>query len=722
MAGRVPTAPKLNASAFLDLLPEAFVRGRCIRLKKDCQPAPSVRRKPGRKPVSKTAQLQVKLDDLVALLRSAAATNGTGSSADALLEHAQSISQAASTRGGRSEQSVSPSTTGHVPCLGGVDDGLTEPSSEPTTSPETTHSQHNGQPAATISQSNHNHAVPISATPLTHDPDPYDMVSHYEAEECLNMFRSHKVKYFHFVHIPECVTAAELREEQPLLWLSIMASNLRSTSRQKALGNQLRAILSDKLLVQHQRSLDILLALLNFLGWLTYHLRLISKPFIGMYSHLAAAVIQDLGIDKSPPKATDSPHPMACMRYHGFVVKHMPSTVRTVAECRALLATWLISASIASFLRRPTTLSWTPHMDDCLRVLEEQAESPLDGVLVHQVMLQRIADQVPGMSVAVDSCSTISQMKNASEFQIRALLIQLDEVKQKLPRDLPDDLALICRLHALHKEAEIHELALYASSSAQRCCGHPLSCKDPPNFTPQSPQTPHGPDLQRINALNACLKITKTWFELILAREARSFHLVSFTISAQISYFIVTLYRLSTLDDPYWDKAMVRQIIDPLAVLDAFCDKFSLVAAEVGIENEKPEMDVWSAGARALKNLKSVWEPVIQRALQTQQEQQQQQRQKQQPGGGGGDFLSASGGNSNGDSFQQGNGTATSTGEGLPSQMTVDATMGDIGGAGGDGLSWENLGFDTITADSYGWIAEMFAPPGWDAAAHYLYQ
>lgn len=39
------------------------------------------------------------------------------------------------------------------------------------------------------------------------------------------------------------------------------------------------------------------------------------------------------------------------------------------------------------------TLAWSPHMQECLEVLEETREDPLDEVLVALVRLQYIADE-----------------------------------------------------------------------------------------------------------------------------------------------------------------------------------------------------------------------------------------------------------------------------------------------------------------------------------------
>lgn len=174
----------------------------------------------------------------------------------------------------------------------------------------------------------------VNASPTSFaELEPHD-ISSLEAEESLHLFRSEKLKYFPFVHIPQSVTAAQLRAESPFLWQSIMASSSKSASRQQALGRQLQNMITEQAFGQHQRSLDILLGTLGFLGWMTYYLG--AQPFMTMYSHAAVAIVQDLGIDRPAPKLNE-PHPMACVRKMDFIIKLSRSPFQTMEEKRAVL-------------------------------------------------------------------------------------------------------------------------------------------------------------------------------------------------------------------------------------------------------------------------------------------------------------------------------------------------------------------------------------------------
>lgn len=93
-----------------------------------------------------------------------------------------------------------------------------------------------------------------------------DMSSH-ESEKCLDDFRVFKLQYFPFVHIPIDMTSVQLQKERPFLWLCIMSISTKSTARQKALGYQVRQSVAQIMLLESEKSIDLLLGLLTFLGW-----------------------------------------------------------------------------------------------------------------------------------------------------------------------------------------------------------------------------------------------------------------------------------------------------------------------------------------------------------------------------------------------------------------------------------------------------------------------
>lgn len=189
------------------------------------------RRNPKKPSVSETAQLKEKVDTLLSLLQtapqaSALAHHSSGQTSDEITLPIPSSEGA----------SVTSAADDHLPGL-------------PVLTPETSGSEGTlgDSPASLLSD-----AIGPSAV---------------EAEQYLTTFNTHKAKYFPFVYISSTVTAQQLRQERPFLWLCVMMIASRSTSQQQVLGSHIQHIIVQKMLLKSEQSIDLLLGLLAFIGW-----------------------------------------------------------------------------------------------------------------------------------------------------------------------------------------------------------------------------------------------------------------------------------------------------------------------------------------------------------------------------------------------------------------------------------------------------------------------
>lgn len=106
--------------------------------------------------------------------------------------------------------------------------------------------------------------TPLTLAILDLDPSPK------EAEESLREFRTKRLPYFPFVHIPFSTTPEKLREERPFLWLCIIAVCAKSISKQTDLYTRIRELVAKKVVAEFERSVDLLLGLLTCIGWLVF--------------------------------------------------------------------------------------------------------------------------------------------------------------------------------------------------------------------------------------------------------------------------------------------------------------------------------------------------------------------------------------------------------------------------------------------------------------------
>lgn len=179
-----------------------FAVHRCHRLQKKCVPAVRVR-KP--KALSKTAQLEQKLDSLMSKLQSK--SDQTALSAGLI----------------HSEQSPSNQST--------------------------------DQGAASISN-------------VTSQNAPFTIFSMAEeGEEFLQAFCRDKLYYLPFIYIPPGTSVQQLKQTSPFLWQCIVAAQIGNSIHQAQIVARIRETAARKLLVDCTKNLDLLQGLLVYVGW-----------------------------------------------------------------------------------------------------------------------------------------------------------------------------------------------------------------------------------------------------------------------------------------------------------------------------------------------------------------------------------------------------------------------------------------------------------------------
>ncbi|WQF80723.1 Putative zn(2)Cys(6) fungal-type DNA-binding domain-containing protein [Colletotrichum destructivum] len=549
---------------------------RCHRLSKTCQPSNPIRRRSKKPPSSRTAQLEEKLDGLVTLLRQSGrpdlpADLGVDFNIPGVIPSSSSTATTKAVREPSSDMRRSSeffSASSHGDGGGGND--RTRADSLPT-------------PTQTASPEGPGYGDELPS------PD--------EAEALFEAFRGQNLKYFPFLNFRATMTAQELRAERPFLWICIMTVASRVSSQQLALGQRVRQIVSQKLVVENERSIDYLLGLLVILGWANHQLG--NKPFMCLFCQIAIGLIFDLGISRDPldglnpflcwkaaqERATQEKTGMVCPTL--YVKSQMP---RTMEQRRAVVAGYLVTSAVASFLGKMDPLRWTSHMDECLQILDEQPESPSDRSLAALVKMQLLKDEAGKLSSRSDAMlEAMDGPKTPMAMYVKVLQTQLQRIIQSLPSELQSTDSIIAQLHCT--ELAIQETALSTKTGA--CV--------PANL----------PDVARLDIFYACLHAVKAWFDHFFTLPPAAYFSIPFLCFAQLSHCTVALYRLSVLEDPVWDRASVRSTIDLIATLDEVGDRFGRVCAEVGLDVDVEDGNAFTKAVKTIKGLRSTWEAAM---------------------------------------------------------------------------------------------------------------
>lgn len=176
----------------------------------------------------------------------------------------------------------------------------------------------------------------------------------HEAEQHLRLFRERFLACFPCVYLRDDMTSLQLRTERPFLWYIIMMVSSQSTPVQFAMGAVWQRIISQKMVVEHEKSMDLLQGLLVFLGWsvsqaclslhrpkgntltqLRSHYHTKDRPYLSVFSQLATSLIYDLALNR----AVGDPTCFSCFKPWGFNLK---AKERTMEERRTVLACFYI--------------------------------------------------------------------------------------------------------------------------------------------------------------------------------------------------------------------------------------------------------------------------------------------------------------------------------------------------------------------------------------------
>ncbi|KFY03620.1 hypothetical protein O988_01359 [Pseudogymnoascus sp. VKM F-3808] len=610
------------------VLPSGPKCERCLRLNKDCQPAPTIRKrkvvkrsKPSTASVaSKTAALEEKLDDLTLILQRSQAAQTTASSLSSRSVTSESSNQLeignfghhnnlvldGNGTGGTAGTNHGPNGRQGVIGLGnfynygklsskpGASTGVAQGdilSSQyaPPTPSESNSSTSNRAPGVTQYFAEDDPAIGCPAqkdnTSLSSIPTNIDPEEMAELEETLETYRTKMAPFFPLVIIDKNVTARELMEERPFLSLVIRAICPKSTAKQAELGVEVRRVLGREMLIEGSKNIDLLLGLLLFASW--GHFYLYHKPIISTVVHLATSVAYDLGLTKPVP--TEPALIMLSYNAQGCP-RNVTAAVRTMEERRSVIGLFLISSVCSCYFQRIEPLRWVPYFEECLQLLEKTKEHPTDLLLVFLTRLQLIKNAI-SRDTSDSVCGGLAGP--SSDIYFKSLQSQLEELKRNIPPELDGNISVQLNIH--HAVLTLHE----------HCLGTGSAKTAPPDPSKT---------LQLAKSLWTCLDATKSWFALFVSADIlplSSYAEMPMAFMAQMAHFIVALYRLSTFECPgvSWDRQLVRQEIDLGVMINVLTEKWGGVPAAAGLDTSGPGVhNIWRLTNRMLKKVASWWE------------------------------------------------------------------------------------------------------------------
>ncbi|EKJ73591.1 hypothetical protein FPSE_06209 [Fusarium pseudograminearum CS3096] len=504
---------------------------------------------------SRTAQLEEKLEDLVTILRAAQPSNGnlqpSNSGESSPLMNSSNMCHLTSRLESLATAAASSSSS------------ETQPRSHP--APHSYGSKSTGD--------SHMHTSPSSIGEDTSSlPEP----TPEEAEVYLRKFKTWLEK-FPCIVLPHDMTAAALRKEKPFLWLCIMNITSMSVEQQIKMKDQVRQEIATRIIINHERSMDCLQGIICYVTWASTTSSP-GKPFIVTFCQMAVLVAYELGLTKAP---VEEQYFTVCFKLWGG--RPAPPRLRTLEERRTVLSLWFLTSVMSSFIGKMETLHWTPHMSDCLDVLEREKRYPSDELLVAFIRYQLVADEAQKLLVR----DVMGDPSPPPTYIFRkSLLAKLQAVRDGLPLNMP--MTHVLQAHALVTEVQVNSVGLFMQNI---------------------------PVNQRIESMYACLRAIRTWYDVFFSIPAEEVAGVPFAVYIQLSQVQIALYRLTTSEDPAWDKEVVRHTADLLVLLDQVIEFFTRIDSVYRMKTSAGEETVFLMGAKIMRNIRNSWEPILSRHL-----------------------------------------------------------------------------------------------------------
>lgn len=255
-------------------------------------------------------------------------------------------------------------------------------------------------PADAVSTSNNSNALERIASNgfLTRAPNPegtgtmqLDIVDRglltmSEAARLLEMYREEFAPHFPLTLIPQEQTAADLRRDQPLLFLAVMAT-ASSKGRPELYTTLSTEVIQDyvsKVLINGQKSLEIVKAINITCAWYHPTDRWSTLKFYE-YSHLASTVAMDIGLGERDSSMV--PRDEADM--------NMGPERLSRERKRTLLGCYAQCAGLSLNLRRPNLFHFSAYMADICREMETSPSAiTLDKTLTAYVRIVNIGEEI----------------------------------------------------------------------------------------------------------------------------------------------------------------------------------------------------------------------------------------------------------------------------------------------------------------------------------------
>ncbi|KAJ0419772.1 hypothetical protein BJY00DRAFT_150533 [Aspergillus carlsbadensis] len=479
---------------------------RCYRLKKQCSPSDSVRRRNSSRTQSmRLAQLESKYESLLALLQQRMPPPGAA---------------------------VGPAT------------------------PQTT------LPSSSAGLMQHGHPSP--SDPLM--PPPSGLPSAYplapddlrNPEEVLALFRDHMLRFCPFIYLPPTVSAQYLQTERPFLWQAICAVTTRSFGEKRIRAHQFKTILAQATVVENRSSIDLLLGVLTYAAW-SYDQFLHMSPTISRLMEIALSIAYDMHLNKRMPP--DS-HVITLLGGRTIRTGLENPDHRSMEEQRGALGCFLLCSIYSTYFTQMDPMRWTTQMEGYLKNIEAHPEHPNDQSLTLLVRLQLLGQRATQARDDHQGPFPIAMF-------LTSWRAQLDVLRNSLPVVHPNKDLLILHLHYIELGIHTSAFVPQGSLETPTTSPIPATPATTTHTTTPPTLPSSASSWEKIECMRGTLAAIQSWIETFYRIPPTDYPSTPMVLWTQFARALVNLYRLSTYTDPQWNPEVVTQTVSLLEIVES---------------------------------------------------------------------------------------------------------------------------------------------------------
>ena len=212
-----------------------------------------------------------------------------------------------------------------------------------------------------------------------------------DLQNAINTYRSRQAS-FPFVVIPEDWTLNSMLERNTFLLLAVTAVTLsRDLSLQQALDKRLTEMLARKVVVEGERSIDLLQGLLVYLGWFHFFWMPRSQQLYG-HVQIAVGMVIDLGLDQDLEDALAERSDLRLAKSEGDDSASLGGKSHEIEAQRAALGCFHLSSCISAGVTKPNQLRMNDYMLRVAQALELSPQYDTDRLINPLIRLDRIVE------------------------------------------------------------------------------------------------------------------------------------------------------------------------------------------------------------------------------------------------------------------------------------------------------------------------------------------